>query len=82
MRAIGDIYTLKHDSLKPPEVYLGANIGEVMLFNPTRMDVQGTDFTRTDWADIYEDIKAEVTIESFTLGAEFVGIACVRRNID
>jgi hypothetical protein len=44
MRAIGDIYTLKHDSLKPPAVYLGANIGEVMLFNPTRMDVQGTAF--------------------------------------
>jgi hypothetical protein len=69
MRASGDIYTLKHDSLRPPAVYLGANIGEVILFIPARMDVQETDFTRTDWADIYGEIKVKVTIESSALGA-------------
>jgi hypothetical protein len=37
MIAIGDIYTLKDDSLKPPEVYLGANIGEVLDSRETRM---------------------------------------------
>jgi hypothetical protein len=45
MKAIGDIYTLKEDSLKPPEVYLGANIGQVIDATGTKMTyMSATDY--------------------------------------
>lgn len=45
MKAIGRIYTLKDDSLKPPEVYLGANIGVIIDSTGTRMSyMSATDY--------------------------------------
>jgi hypothetical protein len=42
MKAIGDIYALKDNSLKPQEVYLGANIGVVVDSTGTRMSYMAT----------------------------------------
>jgi hypothetical protein len=42
MKAIGDIYLLKDDSLKAPEVYLGVNIGEVIDETGTKMTYMST----------------------------------------
>jgi Reverse transcriptase (RNA-dependent DNA polymerase) len=45
MKAIGDIYMLKDDSLKSPEVYLGANIGEIIDETGTKMTyMSATDY--------------------------------------
>lgn len=45
MQAIGNIYMLKEDSLKPPEVYLGANIGMVIDETGTKMSyMSATDY--------------------------------------
>jgi hypothetical protein len=45
MKAIGEIYTLKDDSLKPPEVYLGANVGQITDSTGTRMTyMSATDY--------------------------------------
>jgi hypothetical protein len=45
MQAIGNIYKLKDDSLKPPEVYLGANIGYVVDETGTKMTyMSATDY--------------------------------------
>lgn len=62
MKAIGELYKIKDDSLKPPEVYLGANVGLIVDETGTKMSyMSATDYIggalKTVEADLPDDMK-------------------------